>query len=237
MTRISTMALLGMLGTVACTEPVKGDDVLTSEMVATLDVTSDGGTSTATAAFTYGSGFPVTYVQLGVADTLTVTGGELEKSMGELVLDDLISYVASFDLIEVDTPFLFSLERELDAGALSSTATLPPPFEITSAEPATFSRGAEDLTVTWTGEVNTADALTLVVDGDCIDSYEEALPQDLGTVTIPAGNLVSTTGQEAESCEITVWLKRQRNGELDAAFAGGTIAASQYRTTDVIADP
>ncbi len=234
-TRLIYSALF--VATTACTEPIKGDEVLTAEMVAGLDVTCDGGTSVATAAFTYGSGFPVTYVQLGETDILTAWGGDLSKEMGELVLDDLISYVASFELVDADTAFEFSLQREVDAGAPSSTVTLPPPFEISAAEPSTFSRANDDLVLSWTGEGNVDDALTLVVDGDCIDSYQQLLTEDTGTVTIPAGTLVSTTGQEAESCEVTLWLKRQRSGLLDSAYAGGTITASQYRTTDVISDP
>jgi len=222
----------------ACTEPIKSDEVATSEMVADLDVTCDGNASVATASFTYGSGLPVTYVQLGVSDTLTVTGGDLSKEMGEVVVQDLITYVASFDLIDADTLFSFSLERDLDGGAPDSSVTLPPPFEITApATGSTFSRGNDDLVVTWTGDADADDALTLVADGDCVDSYEELLDADTGTATIPAGSLVSTTGHEAETCDVTVTIKRARLGTLDAGYGGGTIGSKQYRTVQVSGSP
>lgn len=234
--RYFTITLLGLAG-VACTPPKSADEVATSEMVAYLDVTSDGATSVSTASFTYGSGVPVTYVQLGLDDTLTTTVGELTKEMGELVAGDLVSYVESFDVVEADAAFTVSLTRIVDAGAPASVATLPPPFEITGSEPdQTFSRGAEDITLSWTGET-AGDRMTLTADGDCIDDYELSIDEDTGAVTVPAGSLPSTTGKEAEACEVTFWLKRDRSGELDPAFAGGTFSAKQYRTLTVYAEP
>lgn len=236
--KMHTATLPALLLAGACTEPIKSDDVATSEMVADLDVTCDGNTSVATALFTYGSGLPVTYVQLGAADTLTATGGDLSKEMGELVVQDLISYVASFDLTEADTLFGFALERDLDGGALDSSVTLPPPFELTAPqEGSTFSRGNDDLVVSWTGDADPDDALTVVADGDCVDSYEDLLDADTGTLTIAAGTLISTTGDEAETCDLTVTIKRARLGSLDAAYGGGTIDSKQYRTVRVSTSP
>lgn len=236
-TRTHALPLV-LLGALGCTEPIKSDEVATSEMVAALDVTCDGNTSVATALFTYGSGFPVTYVQLTPEDTLTVSAAELSKEMGELVIDDLISYVASFDLIDADTAFTVSLERTLDGGAPASTVTLPPPFTLTSpTDELSFSRGTQDLLVSWEGEGNAEDALTLVIDGDCIESYEELLDADDGEATIPAGTLISVAGSETETCDVTVWLKRQRSGELDPGYAGGSITAKQYRTVEVASAP
>lgn len=232
---------LALLGATACTEPIKGEDVATSEMVAYLDVTSDGLTTVAGASFTLGAGVPVTYVQLGVGDTLSATAvgadGELSKEMGELIAGDLVSYLASFDVVEEDGMFTISLERDLDGGALSSVATLPPPFEITGTEPTqTWSRGSEDLTITWTGDA-ADDPMTLSADGDCIDDYELLLDEDIGAVTVAAGALPSTTGKEDQACEVTFRLKRQRSGEVDPAFAGGTFSSKQYRLVTVYAEP
>lgn len=238
MTRLRSSIPLLLAGLVGCTEPIKSSEVATSEMVAEMDVTCDGQTSVATALFTYGSGFPVTYVQLSYDDTLSAVAGGLSKEMSELVLDDLISYIASFELTEADTEFQITLERVLDEGAAGNTATLPPPFEITApADAQSFSRGADDLTIAWEGAAADGDRTTLVIDGDCIDGYEELLSEDLGTVTIPAGDLVSSTGHETETCEVMVWVKRERSGELDPAFAGGTMSARQYRAVEILAEP
>ena len=239
--RYSTFSAMLLLGAVACTPPVKGDEVSTADMVAYMDVTSDGATSVSTASFTLGSGVPVTYVQLSVEDTLSTTAldsaGELSKEMGELIAGDLVSYLASFDVVEADAQFTVSLERTLDGGALASVATLPPPFEITGSEPAQdFSRGSDAITITWTGET-AGDPMTLSADGDCIDDYELLLDEDTGSVTVPAGTLPSTTGAEAQACEVTFWLKRNRSGEVDPAFAGGTFGSKQYRTITVYAEP
>lgn len=232
-----TIAMTGFGLLTACTPPKSADEVATADMVAYLDVTCDGETSVATASFTYGSGVPVTYVQLGLEDTLTATAADLTKEMGELVAGDLVSYVASFDVVEAESAFTISLERTTDESAPSSVATLPPPFEITGSEPdQTFSRGGEDITLSWSGET-ADDRMTLTADGDCIDDYEQSIDPDTGSVVVTAGSLPSTTGKEAEACEVTFWLKRDRSGEVDPTFAGGTYSAKQYRTLTVYAEP
>ena len=229
--------MMALTLTAACTPPKSGDEVATSDMVAYLDVTSDGTTSTVTASFTYGSGVPVTYVQLGLEDTLTATVADLSKEMGELVAGDLVSYVVSFDDTAADTMFTVDLERGADTSAPASVATLPPPFDISGSEPdQTWSRGGEDITLSWAGDT-AGDRMTLTADGDCIDDYEQSIDEDTGSVVVTAGSLPSTTGKEAEACEVTFWLKRDRSGELDPAYAGGTFSAKQYRTITVYAEP
>lgn len=226
-----------LAATTGCTVPAKSGDLGTEALAADYDVACDGNASVLTATFTDPSSALITYVTLEVGDEVSVSSGDSTEVLSELDLSPLISYVGALPLAEADTPFVFALTRELDGGAPDSEVTLPPPYEINGVNPSVdYSRGTNALSVAWSGD-SAGDPMSLTVTGACIEDYIVDLEDESGSAGIDAGALVSRTGSEAETCDLTVTLSRTREGTLDSTFAGGSILARQDRSVTVSAAP
>jgi hypothetical protein len=91
--------------------------------------------------------------------------------------------------------------------------------------------------VTWSGS-GQADPMTWAVSGDCIQFQSATIAADGGTLTIPAATILAADGQTANSCQLTIQVRRSRAGILDTAYGkGGSMIGSQVRTLQVLSAP
>ncbi|RME26760.1 MAG: hypothetical protein D6798_06010 [Deltaproteobacteria bacterium] len=230
-------AALPLILAVGC-ESIDSTTVGTDSIYADFAATSDGSQTHTTAVLRVGGATSNTFVNLEGDDVLRVTSGDQTQEMTESYVGDVYVYSADFDLVEADTPFTFSLERSVDAGAPDSTCTLPEPLDVTSPEPdSVFSRSADDLTVSWepSGE---QDPVRIIVQGDCIWRTEIDVDGDPGTTVIAAGTIESISEDDPQACDATLTIQRRRSGDLDPGFGqGGTIFGIQERTIGFRTDP
>jgi hypothetical protein len=222
----------------ACTK-VESKSILTSGMSALMSVSADGtGQSVAAASLRVGDS-AVDYVDLSTGDSLVASSGAKSQSMSRSSLFNIVTYSTSFSGLDADgTPYTIAFKRSLDAGAPSSTCTMPAPFTLTTPPPAsTFSRGASDITLTWKG--GTADTMRYELKGDCLASKSDAITGDPGTLLIPKGTIaVGDPKYAGQNCTGTLVVKRQRQGKLDPAFGhGGSIFGEQVRSVSFTSTP
>ena len=227
MHRLAVLALL--LG--GCSKSDSGD-ILTSGMYGSISARAegDGRTRVITSLF-LGQPIDLNFIQLSADDKLVVrhAGQEMTPSEGDIL--NIVSYTATFSTDAEGEMFEVSLQRTVDAGAPSSIATLPTPFTLT-APPATSSRAAA-MTLTWSPG-GSANAMSAVIDGACIDQVTVPITGDPGSVTIAAGMIKKKTAQQgqtiADSCTAEVRIERSKTGTLDSHFGkGGSVLGIQSR--------
>ncbi|MCO4745480.1 MAG: hypothetical protein KC912_11880 [Proteobacteria bacterium] len=232
--RFALVSILWLAGA-GCDE-IMSTDLETADMSAEIAVFADGsGGSEAEVLLRSGSTASLTFVELTGADILTATLGEDSVEMVGVDLAALHRYEASFDTSPPNETFTFALDREVDAGAPSSTLELPEPFDLGTL-PASIS-DSDSLEITWSpsGE---SDAMSIRIEGSCISTFREDISTDDGAWTLPAGSLEPIDGDNPQSCTLDVRLTRSRAGVLDAGFGqGGTIAGKQTRDADVAFSP
>jgi hypothetical protein len=220
------LALLVLL--VGCSKSDSGD-ILTSGMYGSINARASGtGTTLVSTSLFLGNPINLNFIELSDGDRLVVRHGgqEVVPTEGELL--NVVSYTASFPTDAEGEEFEVAFERDVDAGA-----PLAPP-------PASSSRAAA-LTLTWSPS-GTGDAMTLVVEGSCIDTANVPVAGDPGTVTIAAATLrkkMAAMGQTIDdSCQATVKVERKREGVIDAHFGkGGHATGIQARSATFTTAP
>jgi hypothetical protein len=217
----------------ACTK-VDSQDILTHGMNAQIQAQGDSfGNTTVSTTLYLGDPINLNFVELSTGDELIATNGSTMKQLQEQSILNITSYTAQFSTNAADEAFDVAFHRTVDAGAPSSTVTLPDPFDI---EPYTnpVSRQA-DLTIAWSGPGT--DKMEWSISGSCIDAAGAALTQDTGGALLPAGTVkkrMSTGPNDVvpDSCEATLQLTRTRDGDLDPGYGkGGSITGTQVRST------
>ncbi len=114
----------------------------------------------------------------------------------------------------------------------------PAPFDMFGVDPApnTASRAVE-MDISW--EPLGTDPMSWSASGACIDNAAALMATDEGGATIEAGALRKREGaQIADSCEVTVTVRRTRDGQLDTAYGeGGSIVGEQVRSFTFTSTP
>lgn len=214
----------------------QSDSLLTSGMSAEISAVSNGsGTTAVTAELFNGDPDQLIFVDLDANDQLVATAGSQSDPMTQQQLGNIIDYTAQFSIADGGTQITVDLQRDIDAGAPSSTATLPAPFTL-GALASSASRAA-DLVVTW-GPSGAGDPMSWQVEGSCVATASGTMT-DTGSVTIAAGALVLASGTNVPtSCSVTLSVFRVRSGTLDSHFGhGGSISAEQVRTAQLTSTP
>ena len=236
--RTSSLLLPLLLALPACTK-VESSSILTKGMSASMSVSADGtGKSVASASLRVGDS-AVDFVDLSSGDSLVASSGAKSQTLSRSVLFNVVTYSTSFSGLDAgDTPYTIAFKRSLDAGAPSSTCTLPAPFTLTTPAPgASLSRGGADITLTWQG--GTADKMRYELKGDCLASKSDAITGDPGTLVIPRGTVAVNDPKNAgQTCTGTLVVRRRRDGKLDPAFGhGGNIYGEQVRSVTFTSTP
>lgn len=212
------LALLG------CTEDVESTDVRTTGIYPEFTVTATGnGRSRVEARLKVGGNNSNTFLDLTGGDTLEVTADGVTKTLD----GSGNSYIATFDVDEAGTEFVFSFLRDGDDDAPLSVVELPEPFEmeVTTAE---VQRKVDDVEFTWEPEGD--GDIGVKVDGDCIFSASESTPDD-GSHSVPPEDIDQVGTDDGEECTGTVQLTRSQRGTIDDAFTeGGEIVARHVRS-------
>jgi hypothetical protein len=209
--------------------------LLTSGMSAEMTAQSTGdGTAQVTAELYDGEPIQLIFVELGSGDTLIAHHGSESQTMDKLQLLTIVEYSASFDDVADGDSFSVELQRTVDAGAPSSTMTLPPSFDLDPVAE-TASR-ATDLAVSWSP--TSSELMGWQVSGACLETTEGSFAGDTGAGTIPAGMIQLAQGETTTSCQATVAISRTLAGALDAHFGdGGGADGMQVRTATFTTTP
>lgn len=232
---MTKLCLIALIAT-GCAK-TQSDDLLTKGIYADLSAHATGtGSTTVYATLYVGSPVNLNFVELAGEDQLIASHGSEHKAMSQTELLNIVSHSAVFTTDDEGTQLAIAFTRAVDAGAPSSTMTLPARFTL-GAAPSTASRAAA-VTLTWS-PAGTADAMGWDATGPCIANAHGTVAGDPGSVTLPAGLLVKPQGQNvADSCMVSFTLSRARPGALDPHYGqGGTISASQDRSVTWMSMP
>ena len=216
---------------------VDSSDVLTSGIHAEMAAVSSGaGTTDVQATLYLGNPINLDFVDLTGDDELFAIHGTQRKEMSELIVLNIVSHHASFPTDAEGEQFEIDFNRSVDNGAPSSSATLPARFTLTGPTAAIPRTAALDLT--WS-PANSGDAMSWQATGDCIDLAAGTLTGDPGGFSLPATTLKKRMGGGvADSCMVTLAVRRSRAGAVDPAYGkGGYIAGAQVRTVFVMSTP
>jgi hypothetical protein len=226
------MRKLALLAVVlaGCVKTESGD-LLTSGIHASIHIETLGtGTTDVRATLFLGNPLNLNFVELSGDDQLIARHYGRSKVMVESEVLNVISYHAQFQTDAEGAQFGVAFVRTVDAGAPSSTATLPAKFTVAGPPSETVSR-AEPITITWS-PARSLDVMSWEIQGDCIERESQNLVGDTGTATIEVGRVRKRMGDGiADACPMTIRVARARLGTLDPGYGkGGTIAGQQVRT-------
>lgn len=215
----------------------ESSDVLTHGMSAEIFATTTGdGTTNVSATLFIGNPIYLNFVNLTGDDQLIASHGSEHKTMIETELLNVVSHHAQFQTDAEGELFEVAFLRMVDAGAPSSTATLPAKFTI-DAPPASASRASE-LTLTY-APAGSTDIMRWQAEGDCIELATGTIPGDTGIVTIAPNTLKKRMGDMiADTCALKVTVTRARLGTLDPGYGkGGVIEGQQIRNVMLTSTP
>jgi hypothetical protein len=209
-------------------------NLLTKGISASITASTDGtGTTKVSASLFNGVPSQLIFVDLEGTDTLTATHGSSNQPMQKEQLGNIIVYSTTFATGNAGDSFTIDLMRTVDAGAPSSTTTLPAAFTLGTV--ATQASRAQAMTVTWSPTA-TGDQMSWKVTGTCINDANGSTV-DNGTMTIAANTLIPQQGA-ATSCTATLTIQRSQPGTLDPHYGmGGSIDGEQSRTATFTTAP
>lgn len=240
MTSSSRSAALGalLLSLAGCScESVSSKDVKTSGLFADLEATASGDGKTAVKATLRMGRASLTFLELSDGDELTASAGGAPITLARRRLLGSTWYEGELPTDAAGTVVRVAFTRAAETSAPDSSVALPAAFSLTGPTAnQNVSRGAGPLAVTWQG-AGQADELRLGATGSCIDTVSEAaLSGDTGSHQLAA--FVPRKDQEANSCTVTLTLRRVRKGTVDPAFGlGGEFTASVVRKVSVTSTP
>lgn len=226
------LALLAIvLGACAKTD---SEDLLTHGMSAELEAKATGdGTTVVSATLFVGDPSSLNFVELQGDDALIATNSGQQMEMSEASLGNIVSYSAVFTTDEEGDEFTIDFERSLDAGAPDSSVTLPAKYTVDAV--ATAQSRAQDLVLSW--DEPSDDNMSWSADGSCIQLTTDTIDANATDVTIAANTLLPVQGADP-SCQVTITLTRQRQGDLDPGYGhGGQIVGTQVRTVVFTSNP
>ena len=95
----------------------------------------------------------------------------------------------------------------------------------------TPSRKNDDITIKWDNS-GSNDPISIELKGDCIFKWHKDGIADTGSYTIPKGDIDSTGGDHPETCNLTITVKRSRQGSADSHLdEESSFVLEQVRTT------
>lgn len=233
-----TIMLAYAAGAGGCSGGISGAP--TSELIPDMRIIASG---TQTLVFAQYGTVEVSHIRLADEDTVRVVTGAQDRVLGFSV-DPVNGQFYSSTLSPVDEGQLitFSLVREEESPAPSSTVSMPGAANITDpANNSLYFTGSE-VTVTWTPS-GTSDDITIVlvptdcnVGGSLMPALSYPIAGDPGTATLPIDRALLRPGfPSTGTCSIDLRLQRQQTGTVDPAFAsGGIVFARRIGVRDIL---
>jgi hypothetical protein len=245
--RPSIIALLAIAVT-GCSQ-TSSENVTTQGIFADIRIIADGnGATVAKAQLQVGNGgINRTMLILAPGDTLTVTANGIQKTMvRDTSLVGEVEYWASFPFEDADTLYTVAFSRTNGVSAPNSNVTLPDGFVVMLPDSSTIFKRGEIIDVVWapTG-TTTVPAISITVDcvlapGVLVSESRNLSPStDSGASSIAVDAVIpSEPFDENQLCEGTVYLSRQRYGNLDPNYGeGGRISAEHHKRGTFFVDP
>jgi hypothetical protein len=230
---------LALVSLAAC-GTTDSNTLLTAGMSADISAEATGTGHTRVSVSLY-SGYPeqLIFVDLKGDDQLIASSATEDLPLDKSQLLTIISYSATFAGDAEGDQFNVDLQRTLDAGAPSSVATLPGPFDLDPI--ATSASRAQPFTFSWSPS-GASDQMQWEAAGDCVDGGGTTSLSDDGSFTIPANTLVKRQTQNGQTypdtCTVTLTVRRLRDGVLDSHYGkGGSVTGWQTRTATFTTTP
>ena len=225
------------------------ENVTTQGIFADIRVIAEGnGATVVKAQLLVGNG-GITQTQLILApgDILTVTANGIQKTMvRDTSLIGEVEYWASYGFDDADTLFTVALSRANGMSAPNSNVTLPDGFVVMLPATATVFTTGEVIDVVWAPS-GTATVPSVSITVDCVlttgifisESRNLSPSTDSGASSIAVDSVIpSGPINTNELCEATVYLSRQRYGNLDPNYGeGGLISAEHHKRGTFFVDP
>ena len=188
-----------------------------------------------------------TQLILAPGDTLTATANGIQKTMvRDTSLIGEVEYWTSFPFADADTLYTVAFNRANGMSAPNSNVTLPDGFVVMTPVNATVFRTGEVIGVSWAPS-GTATVPSISITVDCVlttgifisESRNLSPSTDSGASSIAVDSVIPSGPIDTNQlCEATVYLSRQRYGNLDPNYGeGGTISAEHHNRGTFFVDP
>ena len=251
--RIGSRAALTALLAIAfagCSQ-TSSENVTTQGIFADIRVIAVGnGATVVKAQLLVGNG-GITQTQLILApgDTLSVTANGIQKPMvRDTSLIGEVEYWASFPFADAGTLYTVAFSRANGMSAPNSNVTLPDGFVVMLPVTSTVFGTGEIIDVAWAPSgtaIVPSISITVecvLIDGILISESRNLSPStDSGASSIAVDSVIPSGPiaiNENKLCEATVYLSRQRYGNLDPNYGeGGTISAEHHNRGTFFVDP
>lgn len=234
----SAVVLAAAVAAVSGCTTASSTDIKTSGLYATISATGTGDGKTAVSTTLQLGPLSTTFVELSGTDTLTASSASQSVDLKKVSFLGLVSYNGTLTGDDEGKEVTVALTRSGgDTSAPKSVGTLPAKFSLTApAAGAKFVRGTTPLEVKWDTS-GKSDAINVELSGSCIQTVSKN-PSDTGSVTIPAAEILASKENETKTCDVTVTVRRTRDGTVDTAYGkGGTFRGVQQRSVVVSSTP
>lgn len=231
--RYKTWLSLGAALSLTACAAADSNDIDTHAIYADYSVTSNGVTSEVVAQLKVGGATSNTIVKLTGGDQLVAYNGVTSDVMSKRSnLFGDIEYYWKYSGDVGGTSYTITFERPSRGELVSSSASLPKDFEITSPAYGVSYTAAQNLPVAWT--VASSEDMNINLSGSCGLLYVTALA-GVTSKSIDLGGVAPLTpSSTATSCVMSVLLIRDRTNPVNAAFGeGGKFEATQKRSTAI----
>lgn len=147
------------------------------------------------------------------------------------LVPERVYYNGQLDEVPDGARYTVSLLRDTEAEALESTVVMPRAFQLLSPlENQTLSRSSDPVQLEWL-PVEKGVTIEVDVTTSCANDreyqYRTSVDSDSGNLQIEAGAIDDE--RLMGTCDTTLTLVKLRAGQLDSAYAGGTISARQMQ--------
>ena len=225
------------------------ENVTTQGIYADIRVIAQGNGATVVKAQLQvgGGGAARTQLILAPGDKLTATANGIQKTMvRDTSLVGEVEYWASFSFDDADTIFTVAFSRTNGTSAPNSNVSLPDGFVVMLPASSTVFKTGEVIDVVWAPS-GTATVPSISITVDCVFTTGIFISQsrnlspstDSGTSSIPVASVIPSGPIDmSQLCEGTVYLSRQRYGNLDPNYGeGGLISAEHHNRGTFFVDP
>ncbi|HEY4219966.1 MAG TPA: hypothetical protein VGO62_01460, partial [Myxococcota bacterium] len=222
------LVVTGLLSAVVGCTSVDSADIKTHGIQPGMTVTSSAGATTSHVSVAFHVGDSIdTFVTLQDDESVTASVGTTPVKLAHSEILGFTSYDGDLPTNAAGTTVTIALSRPTDTSAPSSSVTMTDQLTLTSptgGAGANVSRANDDVTVAWTSDTS-ADGVTVLAQGDCIDTFSTSVAPPNTSAIISKGTLKKKTGDNiADTCAVTFAAERSRSGTVDAAYGGGSIS-------------
>jgi len=225
------------------------ENVTTQGIFADIRVIAEGNGATVVKVqlLVGNGGIGRTQLILAPGDILTVTANGIQKTMvRDTSLIGEVEYWASFPFADADTLYTVAFSRVNGMNAPNSNVTLPDGFVVMLPVTSRVFKTGEVIDVLW-APAGTLTVPSISITVDCVlttgifisESRNLSPSTDSGTSSIAVNSVIPSGPIDTNQlCDATIYLSRQRYGNLDPNYGeGGLISAEHHNRATFFVDP